>query len=220
VGFKSRNSPFATIGARIGQSQQAIQSPYPDETLSGVAGEIASNAEETTMSVHPFRSILSIALLLVSSPALALDSAPVLSLDVAKQMVVGCETQANAKGLKMNISVVDAGANQIVFERMDGAPLGSARIAQMKAQSSAWFPIPTRTIQELAYGKDLKGGSIPGWVLMPGLMAMPGGLPITTANGVPVGAIGVSGGTPDQDETCAQAGLDAVKNLLKSSPSH
>jgi uncharacterized protein GlcG (DUF336 family) len=51
---------------------------------------------------------------------------------------------------------------------------------------------------------------------MPGLMAMPGGLPITTANGVPVGAIGVSGGTPDQDEECAQAGIDAVKDQLKA----
>ena len=169
------------------------------------------------MSVRLLRRLPAIALLpLLSSSAMALGSAPVLSVDVAKQMVVACETQAKAKGLKMNISVVDAGANQVVFERMDGAPLGSSRIAQMKAQSSAWFPMPTRTIQELAYGKDLKGGSIPGFILMPGLMAMPGGLPIATANGVPVGAIGVSGGTPDEDEACAQAGLDAVKDQLKA----
>jgi glc operon protein GlcG len=131
------------------------------------------------MSVRLFRRLLAIALLpLLSSSAMALGSVPVLSVDVAKQMVVACETQAKAKGLKMNISVVDAGANQVVFERMDGAPLGSSRIAQMKAQSSAWFPMPTR-IQDLAYGKDLKGGSI-GFILMSGLMAMPGGLPITT----------------------------------------
>jgi len=169
------------------------------------------------MSVRLFRRLLPIALLpLLSSPAMALGSAPVLPVDVAKQMVVACETQAKAKGLKMNISVVDTGANLMVFERMDGAPLGSTRISQMKAQSAAWFPMPTRELQSKAYGEDLKGGSIPGLVLMPGLMAMPGGLPITTANGVPVGAIGVSGGTPDQDEECAQAGIDAVKDQLKA----
>jgi glc operon protein GlcG len=172
------------------------------------------------MSVHLIRNALSVALLpLLSSSALALESAPVLSLDTAKQMIVACETQAKAKGLKMNISVVDAGANKIVFERMDGAPLGSSQIAQMKAQSSAWFPVPTREMQALAYGKDLKGRSIPGMVLMPGLMAMPGGLPIATADGAHVGAIGVSGGTPDEDEACAQAGLDAVQDQLKTSTS-
>ena len=76
------------------------------------------------MSVRLLRRLLPIALLpLLGSSAMALGSAPVLSVDVAKQMVVACETQAKAKGLKMNISVVDAGANQVVFERMDGAPL-------------------------------------------------------------------------------------------------
>ena len=136
------------------------------------------------MSERLFRRLLPIALLpLLSSAAMALGSAPVLRVDVAKQMVVVCETQAKAKGLKMNISVVDAGANQIVFEGMDGAPLGSFRIAQMKAQSAAWFPMPTRTIQELAYCKDLKGGSIPGIALMPGLYALrPGLMPSRTSS--------------------------------------
>jgi glc operon protein GlcG len=160
------------------------------------------------MSERLFHRLLPIALLpLLSSAAMALGSAPVLPVDVAKQMVVVCETQAKAKGLKMNISVVDAGANQIVFEGMDGAPLGSSRIAQMKAQSAAWFPMPTRTIQELAYGKDLKGGSILGIALMPGLMATPGGLPITTANGVPVGAIGVSGAFRMRTKNALRPGL-------------
>jgi glc operon protein GlcG len=51
-------------------------------------------------------------------------------------------------------------------------------------------------------------------------MAMPGGLPVTTADGVHVGAIGVSGGSPDQDEACAQVGLDAVADQLKANPSN
>jgi uncharacterized protein GlcG (DUF336 family) len=51
--------------------------------------------------------------------------------------------------------------------------------------------------------------------LVPGIIAFAGGLPIMTEGKVHIGGIGVSGGTSDQDETCAQAGLDAVKDSLK-----
>ena len=118
-------------------------------------------------------------------------------------------------GWKMNISVVDVGANQIVFERMDGAYLGAGDIARRKAETSAHFPFPTRGIEQLAYGKDLKGGTVPGLALVPGIVAFAGGLPIMTDDKVHIGGIGVSGGTADQDEGCAQAGIDAVKDALK-----
>jgi glc operon protein GlcG len=147
--------------------------------------------------------------------ASALDKMPVLSLDVAKKMLAGCEAKAKEMGWKMNISVVDVGANQIVFERMDGAYLGAGDIARRKAETSAHFPFPTRGIEQLAYGKDLKGGTVPGLALVPGIVAFAGGLPIMTDDKVHIGGIGVSGGTADQDEACAQAGIDAVKDALK-----
>ena len=111
--------------------------------------------------------------------------------------------------------MVDSGANQIFFERMDGSYLGSGDIALHKAQTSARFPFPTRGIEQLAYGKDLKGGMVPGLALVPGIIAFAGGLPIMTADKVQIGGIGVSGGTADQDETCAQAGIDAAQDALK-----
>ena len=151
----------------------------------------------------------------LARPASALDKTPVLSLDLAKKMLAGCEAKAKESGWKMNISVVDVGANQIAFERMDGAYLGSGDIALHKAQTSARFPFPTRGIEQLAYGKDLKGGAVPGLALVPGIVAFAGGLPIMTDDKVHIGAIGVSGGTADQDETCAQAGIDAAKDALK-----
>src|SRR5579864_5616468 len=126
-----------------------------------------------------------------------------------RKMAAGCEAKAKEMNWKMNISVVDSGANQIFFEKMDGAYLGSGDIALHKAQTSARFPFPTRGVQELAYGKDLKGGMVPGLALVPGIVAFAGGLPIVTEGKVHIGGIGVSGGTSDQDETCAQAGLDA-----------
>src|SRR5271169_2378777 len=151
----------------------------------------------------------------VSPLALALDKAPVISLEVAKKMAAGCEAKAKEQNWKMNIFVVDSGANEIYFEKMDGAFLGSREIALHKAQTSAHFPFPTRFVQELAYGKDLKGGALPGIAQVPGVIAFAGGLPLMTADKMHVGGIGVSGGTADQDEECAQAGIDVVKDAMK-----
>ena len=149
-------------------------------------------------------------------PAAAdLERRPVLTLDVAKAMAAGCEAKARASGWKMNISVLDTGANPIYFERMDGAYLGSGDISRRKAETAAKFPRSTRQFAEVAFGKEGKPGMVPGIALAPGVTAFPGGLPIMTADGIQVGGIGVSGGTSDQDELCAQAGIDAVKDQLK-----
>jgi len=156
------------------------------------------------------------ALVLCQSPgALALDKVPVISLALAKKLAAGCEAQANEQGWKMNISIVDSGANEIFFEKIDGAFLGSREIALHKAQTSARFPFPSRFVEQLAYGKDLKGGAVPGIALVPGIIAFAGGLPIMTTDKVQIGGIGVSGGTADQDEACAQAGLDGAADELK-----
>jgi len=155
------------------------------------------------------------ALVCWSPAAWALDKVPVLSLDLAKKIAAGCEAKSKEQGWKMNIAVVDSGANEIYFEKMDGAFLGSREISLHKAQTSANFPFPTRFVEQLSFGKDLKGGIIPGLAMVPGIIAFAGGLPIMTADKVQIGGIGVSGGTADQDETCAQAGLDGAQDALK-----
>jgi glc operon protein GlcG len=151
---------------------------------------------------------------LCSSSAMALDTTPVLSLDIAQKMAAGCLAKAQEKGWKMNIAIVDSGANLIVFNRMIGAYLGSVEISRHKAETSAKFPFPTRVFEDLGYGKDHKGGALPGIVQVPGIIAFAGGLPIMVGS-AQVGAIGVSGGTADEDEMCSQAGIDAVKDMLK-----
>jgi glc operon protein GlcG len=163
----------------------------------------------------PSTAIATALVVCLSPLAFALDKTPVLSMDLARKIAAGCEAKAKEMNWKMNISVVDSGANQIFFEKMDGAYLGSGDIALHKAQTSARFPFPTRGIEQLAYGKDLKGGPVPGLALVPGIIAFAGGLPVMTEDKVHIGAIGVSGGTADQDETCAQAGIDAVRDALK-----
>ncbi len=63
---------------------------------------------------------------------------------------------------KMNISIVDSGANEIFFEKMDGAYLGGRDIAFHKAQTAAHLPSPTRFFQELAFGNSKRGPWCPG----------------------------------------------------------
>ena len=154
-------------------------------------------------------------LFLGSSAATALETKPMLSFDLARKMAAACEAKAKQEKWLMNIAVVDDGANLVYFEHMDGAFKGSIYIAQHKAMTSANFPVATRMLGELAFGKEGKPATVPGIADVPGVIAFAGGLPIMTANKVHIGGIGVSGGTSDQDEDCARAGIDAVQDDLK-----
>lgn len=152
--------------------------------------------------------------LCTSGGAQALEKKPVLSLQAARKIAAGCIAKAVEKGWKMNIAVVDDGANEVLFERMDGAALGSIEHAQLKSVHSAKMGAATRYFGELTWGKDNQGGVLPGLVTLPGFVTFPGGLPIKAGDAL-VGGVGVSGSLPDNDEICAQAGLDAAKDLLK-----
>ena len=164
--------------------------------------------------IHSLAMVATCAMTFFASPANALEMSPTLSLNVDRTMAPACESLATQKGWRMNIAVVDGGAQPIVFVRMDRSFLGSGDIALTKAQTSAKFPFSTRFVQELSYGKDGKPAPLPGFVHVRGVVAFAGGLPIRAA-GMHIGGIGVSGGTADEDETCAQAGIDAVNHLLK-----
>ena len=145
----------------------------------------------------------------ISVNAGAVSTQPVITLEMAKKMIDACEATAKKEGWLLNIAVVDAGANLVAFRRMNGAFLGSIDIALNKARTSARFPFSTRFIAELAYGKEGKPGMVPGIAHVDEGIAFAGGLP-STSNKVLIGGIGTSGATADQDEICAQAGIDAV----------
>ena len=130
----------------------------------------------------------------------------VLGSAVAKRLIDACEAKADAEGWKMAIAVADDGAHLKQFTRMDGAFLVSVEIAQLKAQTCARVPNTSREWGE--FSKDELGLE-----LVPGMVSFAGGLPIFI-RGQHVGGLGVSGGTADQDEACAQAGLDAIAELL------
>ena len=145
---------------------------------------------------------------LASASAFAQEKKTVLNLETAKKMAAACEAKAKVEGWKMNIAIVDAGGNMKYFLRQDDAFLGSVKIAQLKANTSSSFPFSTKQIGEITK-------NVPGIAFVPGIVTFEGGLPIKTGGGEAIGAIGVSGGTAEQDGICAQAGVDAVAGDLK-----
>lgn len=132
----------------------------------------------------------------------------VLGLAAAQRIAAACEALAGKEGWKMVIAVVDDGGHLKHFSRMDNAFRKSIDIALLKAETSSGFPRSSRQLGEVARQRA------PGIEHVPGLVTFAGGLPVLTARGEHIGAVGVSGGTPDQDEACAQAGLDAVRDEL------
>lgn len=130
-----------------------------------------------------------------------------LTLQQAQAAVQAAHEKALAMGVKMNIAVVDAGANLVAFIRMDDAWLGSLDIAVKKAKTARFFDMPTGELGKLSqpggplFGIEHSNG---------GLITFPGGLPLKGDGGQMMGGIGVSGSTVEDDHAVAEAGANAV----------
>jgi uncharacterized protein GlcG (DUF336 family) len=127
-------------------------------------------------------------------------------LEDARRVIAAAERKAQAIGQPMNIAVADEGGNLVAHVRMDGAWLGSVDISIKKAYTSRAFDISTR---------DLGMHSQPGGQFF-GIHASNDGKIMIFAGGIPLkrdgkveGAIGVSGGTGEQDQAVAEAGAAA-----------
>ncbi|TDI46212.1 MAG: heme-binding protein [Acidobacteria bacterium] len=131
-----------------------------------------------------------------------------LTLEQAQGAVNAALGRSKELGTKMNIAIVDAGANLTAFAREDGAWLGSIDIAVKKARTARFFDMPTGEIGKLSQ----PGGSLYNIEHSnAGLITFPGGIPLKNAEGDVVGAIGVSGSTVENDHTVADAGASTVK---------
>jgi uncharacterized protein GlcG (DUF336 family) len=130
-----------------------------------------------------------------------------LSLEAAERIVAAAKKKAAEIGTRMDIAVVDAGANLKAFARMDGAWLGSIDIAQRKARTARWFDMNTGEIGKLSQ----PGGPLFGIEHSnSGLITFPGGVPLKNPKGEVVGAIGVSGSSVENDHAVALAGAAAL----------
>jgi uncharacterized protein GlcG (DUF336 family) len=137
-----------------------------------------------------------------------------LTLEAAKVAVEACEAKARSMGIPMNIAVTDASTHLLHFSRMDGAKITSISIAIDKAFTASGHRIGTHLYKEAVW----PGGPAFGIGHSNGnrFMTIGGGLPVVGKNGAILGAVGCSTGTPAQDQQVAQAGIDAIQNLLQS----
>lgn len=124
----------------------------------------------------------------------------------ARRVIEAAEKKALDIGQPMNIAVVDSGGNLVAHVRMDRAWLGSIDISIKKAFTSRAFDISTR---ELALHSQSGGQFFGIHASNEGrIMIFAGGIPLLR-NGEIVGAIGVSGGSGEQDHAVAEAGATA-----------
>jgi uncharacterized protein GlcG (DUF336 family) len=129
-----------------------------------------------------------------------------ITLNDARRIIAAAEKKATEIGQPMNIAVVDEGANLIAHVRMDGAWIGSIDISINKAYTSRAFDIATKNLAEHSQSGNQFFGihvSNSGRV-----MIFAGGVPLKR-DGKVAGAIGVSGGSGEQDHAVAEAGAAA-----------
>lgn len=126
-----------------------------------------------------------------------------LTLDEANRIVAGAIDAATEMGIRINVAVCDAGGRLLAFNRMDGAIWGGVYGSQGKAVASAAFGRSSGELQERATTPIISG-----ILAAEGGHGIPsqGALPIIR-NGMVEGACGVGGGTSQQDEDCAAAGI-------------
>lgn len=130
-----------------------------------------------------------------------------ITLQQAEAIIAAAKQKASELKSKMNICVVDSGANLVAFVRVDGAWLGSVDIAIKKAKTAVFFQMDTSDLSPLVQ---------PGEALFNiehsnnGLITFPGGVVLKNEEDEVIGAIGVSGSTVDDDNKVALAGAQAI----------
>ena len=142
-----------------------------------------------------------------------------LTLAGARHALAGAEAKAKAVGVKANIAVVDDGGHLLAFARLDGGRPASGYTAITKATTAATFrqatgPIPADAKPEvqLATGLGLQAAAAASGGKVTTLL---GGVPIVV-DGQVIGALGVGGGTGEQDKEIATAGAEAIVEALKA----
>lgn len=158
----------------------------------------------------PRRFLLALPVLTAALPlALAAQpkTKPVLSLRAADRIAAAAESEAARRGATVVIVVVDDGGYPIVLRRLDDTQVASVEVGIGKARTAAIFRRPSGVFEE-----QIRTGRVASLVL-PGATPLQGGVPIVW-QGTVIGAIGVSGNTPQEDEEIALAGAAVAATVL------
>lgn len=132
-----------------------------------------------------------------------LGTSKYITLEAAKKMMAGAEAEARKNNWNVAIAIVDAGANLIMFHKLDETQPGSVAIAIGKARTAANFKRPTKALEEIISG----GRSV--FLAVEGITPLQGGVPVVFEGKV-IGAVGVSGVASTQDEQVAQAAVGSL----------
>jgi glc operon protein GlcG len=146
-------------------------------------------------------TLLSVAVLLLL-PFTAKPELPVkkvLTLDAAKKIAAAAEAEAKKRGATVVIVVVDDGGHLLLLERLDDTQVASVEVGIGKARTAAIFRRPSKVFED-----QVRDGRVAALAL-PGATPLQGGVPIVYEGKV-IGAIGVSGNTPQEDEDIAKVG--------------
>ena len=155
--------------------------------------------------------ILTVALLLSMTAIAAKAQLPVkqvLTLDVAKKIAAAAEAEAKKRGATVVIAVVDDGGYLLVLERLDDTQVASVDVGIAKARTAAIFRRPSKVFED-----QIKNGRVAALALV-GATPLQGGIPIVIEGKV-IGAIGVSGNSPQEDEDIAKVGADSAAAAIK-----
>jgi glc operon protein GlcG len=128
-----------------------------------------------------------------------LPSKRVLTLQAAKAIAAAAEAEALKRGSTVVIVVVDDGGHVLLLERLDDTQVASVEVGIGKARTAAIFRRPSKVFED-----QIRDGRVAALAL-PGATPLQGGVPLVV-DGQVVGAIGVSGNTPQEDEDIAKAG--------------
>ena len=135
-------------------------------------------------------------------------SVPTITHDAAREVVSAAVAAAEGIAVPVCIAIADPGGNLVAFLRMDGAPLLSARIAQDKAYTvSAFNGLPTHRWYGLLEDEP---ALLHGIVHTERLVIFGGGVPLADSDGLLMGAVGVSGGSAEQDREIAEAAASGL----------
>lgn len=156
--------------------------------------------------VHTWLAVLATLMMTFSAHA-QLPTKRVLTLDVAKKIVEAAEVEAQRRGATVVIVIVDDAGYPLVLHRLDDTQVASVDVGIGKARTAAIFRRPSRVFED-----QIKNGRVAALALA-GATPLQGGVPIEYEGRV-IGAIGVSGNTPQEDEDIALAGAAAAQAAI------
>ncbi len=129
----------------------------------------------------------------------------------ARRIIKAAQAHAQTLGITVTVVVVDEGGLVKAVDRMDGAPPLSAQIAEAKAQGAAVWHRDGHMLAEVAQERPAFVSAVSHMTRLP-LIAGAGSIVIRGGDGTVIGAVGISGGKPEEDRACCEAGIAALSS--------